>query len=128
MGHCTCRADEKQINLVGFMVGNGLADVRLDNLGALEYWASHALISYETKDKAIEACNLSHTGPLQAAPEPAANLVSPQYSHVSRLTQGWWFTDVSFLDWMHILLLSIGVGGKVPMSAVALRLCYVVCV
>ncbi|KAK9827845.1 hypothetical protein WJX74_005191 [Apatococcus lobatus] len=67
------RADEKQINLVGFLVGNGLADVRLDNLGALEYWASHAIISYETKDKAIEACNLSTTGPFQAVPELTDN-------------------------------------------------------
>lgn len=109
------------------MVGNGLADVRLDNLGALEYWASHALISYETKDRAIEACNLSTTGPLQAAPEPAGNLVSrlalilapcpSNHGHPgSRLSSVYISYDIHLIftyDILQLLRLGKGLGVRV---------------
>lgn len=45
------------INLKGFMVGNGVMDDYYDNVGGVQYWWSHALISDTTYNNIMNNCN-----------------------------------------------------------------------
>ncbi|KAJ0861372.1 putative carboxypeptidase D [Helianthus annuus] len=47
------------INLKGFMVGNALTDHKYDNIGTVEYWWTHALISDATYKTIMSCCNFS---------------------------------------------------------------------
>ncbi|XP_043703638.1 serine carboxypeptidase-like 25 [Telopea speciosissima] len=46
------------INLKGIMVGNAVIDTYYDNLGTVDYWLSHALISDETYKQILNKCDL----------------------------------------------------------------------
>ncbi|KAL4181915.1 hypothetical protein AMTRI_Chr12g239790 [Amborella trichopoda] len=54
------------INLKGILVGNGVMDNYYDNLGTVNYWWSHALISDTTYEAVLSSCNFSE-------PEYSAN-------------------------------------------------------
>ncbi|GFR42849.1 hypothetical protein Agub_g3807 [Astrephomene gubernaculifera] len=60
---------DAKINIQGFMVGNPWTDATIDNLGAVDYWWSHALISDQTALGIRTNCNFSRIGPLD--PHPA---------------------------------------------------------
>lgn len=45
------------INLKGFMVGNGVMDAYSDNIGSIQYWWSHALISDATYNNIMNNCD-----------------------------------------------------------------------
>ncbi|VFQ68528.1 unnamed protein product [Cuscuta campestris] len=45
------------INIKGFMVGNAVTDNYYDNLGTVEYWWSHAMISDRTHRQLRSTCN-----------------------------------------------------------------------
>jgi len=55
---------ESNINIQGFMVGNAWTSMPIDNLGAVTYWWTHALISDETFTGIVNNCNFSDVGPL----------------------------------------------------------------
>lgn len=59
---------EEHLNLVGFLVGNPWTDTATDNLGAVDFWWHHALISDETAIGIRSNCNFSRIGPLDAHP------------------------------------------------------------
>ena len=42
----------------GFLVGNAWTDPLLDNLGAVDYWWSHALISTDHRNAILKYCDL----------------------------------------------------------------------
>ena len=52
--------------LKGILVGNPLTDTAIDNLGAVDFWWAHALISTETSEGIKKFCNFSRIGPLDA--------------------------------------------------------------
>ncbi|PNW79430.1 hypothetical protein CHLRE_09g414800v5 [Chlamydomonas reinhardtii] len=60
---------EPRINLQGFLVGNPWTDAAIDNLGAVDYWWSHALVSDQTAQGIRANCNFTRIGPLD--PHPA---------------------------------------------------------
>eukprot|EP00253_Pinus_taeda_P034808 PITA_34808 len=47
------------INLKGFMVGNAMIDSYSDNVGGIQYYLSHALISQATYNNIINNCNFN---------------------------------------------------------------------
>ncbi|XP_031481045.1 serine carboxypeptidase 24-like isoform X1 [Nymphaea colorata] len=47
------------INLKGFLVGNPVMDSNYDNIGTVNYWWSHALISDATYKSILKFCNFS---------------------------------------------------------------------
>lgn len=47
------------INLKGFMVGNAVTDNYYDNLGTVNYWWSHAMISDKTYHQLVNTCDFS---------------------------------------------------------------------
>lgn len=53
------------INLQGFFVGNPWTDTYTDNLGAVDFWWHHALISDSSIQGLKENCNFSWIGPLE---------------------------------------------------------------
>lgn len=59
---------EQPINLQGFLVGNALTMPATDSKGALRFWWSHAIISTETRDGALENCDFESLYPLQQQP------------------------------------------------------------
>lgn len=61
----------EQLNLKGFLVGNPWTDTAIDNLGAVDFWWHHALISDETALGIRSNCNFSRIGPLDAHPSHA---------------------------------------------------------
>ncbi|GIM06742.1 hypothetical protein Vretimale_10995, partial [Volvox reticuliferus] len=61
--------DEPKINLKGFLVGNPWTDTAIDNMGAIDYWWTHALVSDQTAQGVRANCNFSRIGPLD--PHPA---------------------------------------------------------
>ncbi|CAA0828365.1 Serine carboxypeptidase-like 25 [Striga hermonthica] len=46
-----------KINLKGFMVGNAVTDNHYDNLGTVDFWWSHAMISDRTHKQLMSTCN-----------------------------------------------------------------------
>ncbi|KAL8471741.1 hypothetical protein ACS0TY_028470 [Phlomoides rotata] len=46
-----------KINLKGFMVGNAVTDNHYDNLGTVNYWWSHAMISDKTYNQLMSTCD-----------------------------------------------------------------------
>lgn len=46
-----------KINLKGFMVGNAVTDNHYDNLGTVNYWWSHAMISDKTYRQLMSTCD-----------------------------------------------------------------------
>lgn len=50
---------ELKINLKGLMAGNPVTDAYWDNVGNIDYWHSHALISDQTWERMKKACNFS---------------------------------------------------------------------
>ncbi|GLI60132.1 hypothetical protein VaNZ11_002203 [Volvox africanus] len=61
--------EEPKINLKGFLVGNPWTDAAIDNMGAIDYWWTHALVSDQTAQGVRANCNFSRIGPLD--PHPA---------------------------------------------------------
>ncbi|GLJ15733.1 hypothetical protein SUGI_0258910 [Cryptomeria japonica] len=59
------RLSKPFINLKGFMVGNAVTDDYYDNLGTVNYWWSHAMISDQTYHSILRNCNfrLEDTSP-----------------------------------------------------------------
>ncbi|EFJ47842.1 hypothetical protein VOLCADRAFT_74841 [Volvox carteri f. nagariensis] len=53
---------EPKINLQGFLVGNPWTDAAIDNMGAVDYWWTHALISDQTAQGVRANCNFSRIG------------------------------------------------------------------
>lgn len=53
---------DHQLNLQGFLVGNPWTDTATDNLGAVDFWWHHALISDETALGIRSNCNFSRIG------------------------------------------------------------------
>lgn len=53
-----------QINLKGFLVGNGWTVPAIDNWGAAYYWYTHAIVSESTYNGLYTTCNFSDIGPL----------------------------------------------------------------
>ncbi|GER49325.1 serine carboxypeptidase [Striga asiatica] len=47
---------EHKINLKGFMVGNAVTDNHYDNLGTVDFWWSHAMISDKTHKQLMSTC------------------------------------------------------------------------
>ncbi|KXZ45430.1 hypothetical protein GPECTOR_55g336 [Gonium pectorale] len=68
-GNRAAAAGEPKVNLQGFLVGNPWTDAAIDNLGAVDYWWHHALISDQTAQGIRANCNFSRIGPLD--PHPA---------------------------------------------------------
>jgi serine carboxypeptidase-like clade 2 len=64
-------AEERAINLRGFLVGNALTDPALDSPGALDFWWSHALVSTQARDGIRANCNFSRIDPLASQVLPA---------------------------------------------------------
>ncbi|KAG2431440.1 hypothetical protein HXX76_009455 [Chlamydomonas incerta] len=60
---------QPRINLQGFLVGNPWTDAAIDNLGAVDFWWSHALVSDQTAQGIRANCNFTRIGPLD--PHPA---------------------------------------------------------
>jgi len=54
-----------KINLEGIMVGNAWTYMPIDNVGAVFYWWSHALISDDTYNGIMNSCNFTNIGPLK---------------------------------------------------------------
>ncbi|KAG0589697.1 hypothetical protein KC19_1G040600 [Ceratodon purpureus] len=50
---------ELKINLKGMMAGNPVTDAYWDNVGNIDYWHSHALISDQTWENMKKECNFS---------------------------------------------------------------------
>jgi serine carboxypeptidase-like clade 2 len=50
--------------LAGFAVGNPWTDAPTDNLGALDFWYAHAMISAEAHAEVKGACDMASAGPL----------------------------------------------------------------
>jgi serine carboxypeptidase-like clade 2 len=48
-----------KINLKGILAGNPVTDAYWDNVGNIDYWHSHALLSDQTWEKMKTACNFS---------------------------------------------------------------------
>ncbi|EYU44197.1 hypothetical protein ABFS82_08G031000 [Erythranthe guttata] len=48
---------KNKINLKGFMVGNAVTDNYYDNLGTVDYWWSHAMISDKTYHQLMSTCD-----------------------------------------------------------------------
>lgn len=65
---------DAKINLQGFLVGNPWTDAAIDNLGAVDYWWSHALISDQTATGIRANCNFSRIGPLDPHPAHASSV------------------------------------------------------
>eukprot|EP01117_Protostelium_nocturnum_P012922 TRINITY_DN4783_c0_g2_i2.p1 TRINITY_DN4783_c0_g2~~TRINITY_DN4783_c0_g2_i2.p1 ORF type:complete len:471 (+),score=127.14 TRINITY_DN4783_c0_g2_i2:3-1415(+) len=59
-----------KLSLKGFLVGNAWTDATYDNIGAVFYWWSHALISDEAYEGILKNCDFSNIGPLSSAPDP----------------------------------------------------------
>ncbi|KAG2491396.1 hypothetical protein HYH03_010187 [Edaphochlamys debaryana] len=70
-GNAAAKTEEERVNLQGFLVGNPWTDTSIDNLGAVDYWWSHALISDPTANGIRANCNFSRIGPLDPHPEHA---------------------------------------------------------
>ncbi|KAK1414023.1 hypothetical protein QVD17_29760 [Tagetes erecta] len=49
------------INLKGFMVGNAVIDNKYDNIGTVEYWWTHSIISDKTYKSIKSSCNFTST-------------------------------------------------------------------
>lgn len=47
------------INLKGIMIGNGVTDSYYDNIGSVNYWWSHAMISDQTYHQLINSCRFN---------------------------------------------------------------------
>ncbi|XP_076893008.1 serine carboxypeptidase 24-like isoform X2 [Bidens hawaiensis] len=47
------------INLKGFMVGNAVTDFKYDNIGTVEYWWTHSIISDTTYKSIMNSCNFT---------------------------------------------------------------------
>eukprot|EP00197_Chlamydomonas_leiostraca_P008089 CAMPEP_0202867848 /NCGR_PEP_ID=MMETSP1391-20130828/9657_1 /ASSEMBLY_ACC=CAM_ASM_000867 /TAXON_ID=1034604 /ORGANISM="Chlamydomonas leiostraca, Strain SAG 11-49" /LENGTH=607 /DNA_ID=CAMNT_0049547925 /DNA_START=146 /DNA_END=1969 /DNA_ORIENTATION=- len=59
---------DRPLNLAGLLVGNPWTDAAIDNLGAVDYWWAHALISDTTAHGIKANCDFAHIGPLDAHP------------------------------------------------------------
>ncbi|XP_027163394.1 serine carboxypeptidase-like 40 isoform X1 [Coffea eugenioides] len=53
------KANKTIINLKGILIGNADINHETDNIGMIDYWASHALISLESSRKIHKYCNFS---------------------------------------------------------------------
>lgn len=53
-----------KINLAGIMAGNPWTVPSVDNEGAVDFWASHGIISMDALNAAKQSCNFSGIGPL----------------------------------------------------------------
>ncbi|MEW5304504.1 MAG: hypothetical protein WDW36_007114 [Sanguina aurantia] len=62
--------DDFRIPLAGFLVGNPWTDAAIDNLGAVDFWQSHALLSDATALGIRSHCNFSYIGPLDRHCQP----------------------------------------------------------
>eukprot|EP00698_Gefionella_okellyi_P023690 TRINITY_DN815_c0_g2_i1.p1 TRINITY_DN815_c0_g2~~TRINITY_DN815_c0_g2_i1.p1 ORF type:complete len:485 (+),score=81.51 TRINITY_DN815_c0_g2_i1:23-1477(+) len=71
----------RKINLAGFLVGNAWTDAPLDNLGAVDYWFQHGVISNQTLQGLIANCDFAHSGPYAAQPNDACDQFSETASH-----------------------------------------------
>ena len=58
--------DALSANLKGIAIGNAWTDAGLDNLGAIQHWYSHYLISTAAYTRIVAACNFSTAGPVLA--------------------------------------------------------------
>ena len=70
--------DTPVIPLKGFAVGNAWTVAELDNIGAVEYWYTRAMIDNATRNGIYAVCNMSDIGPL------LAQRASPRASRVVR--------------------------------------------
>ncbi|XP_047334836.1 serine carboxypeptidase-like 25 [Impatiens glandulifera] len=52
-------SDNHPIHLKGIMIGNGVMDNYYDNIGTVNYWWSHAMISDQTFHQLINTCHFS---------------------------------------------------------------------
>jgi serine carboxypeptidase-like clade 2 len=55
-----------QVNISGFAVGNAWTNAELDNIGAVDFWLSHGMVSTAAADGILSTCNMSDVGPLAA--------------------------------------------------------------
>jgi carboxypeptidase C (cathepsin A) len=62
-----------KINFKGFAVGNALTDGYSDNLGTIEFYYYHSLISDQTYTTLIQNCNFSVDGPVESVPNPTCD-------------------------------------------------------
>lgn len=77
--------NSQQINLQGFLVGNAWTDADLDNFGAVYDWFTHSLISEQTYNGMVNACDFYNIGPLKASPaecEMYQNLSSQEMGNI----------------------------------------------
>ncbi len=54
-------------------VGNALTDGYSDNLGTIEFYYYHSLISDQTYTTLIQNCNFSVDGPVESVPNPTCD-------------------------------------------------------
>lgn len=66
------------INLKGLLVGNGVLDNYYDNVGLIEYWWDHALISDDSYHAILAACDF-HKANLS---KTCTNLINDVFEHV----------------------------------------------
>jgi len=76
----------QKINLVGFMAGNAWTDAPLDNLGAVIDWYTHSLISENTYNVMVNACDFYNIGPLKSDQYDPATCT--QYQQIASTEMG----------------------------------------
>ncbi|KAL6748591.1 serine carboxypeptidase-domain-containing protein [Haematococcus lacustris] len=70
--------EEGWLPLKGLAVGNAWTDAAVDNLGAVDFWWSHALVSDSSAEGIRVNCNLSYIGPLDHHPASPSNPASKE--------------------------------------------------
>ncbi|GAX79633.1 hypothetical protein CEUSTIGMA_g7074.t1 [Chlamydomonas eustigma] len=63
-GNRGARSPRETLNLKGILVGNPLTDTAVDNMGAVDFWWHHAMISDETAEGIRSNCDFNNIGPL----------------------------------------------------------------
>ncbi len=67
LGDCSARPAAATPPLPGAPAGNVWTDTPTENEGAVEFWWSHGMVSFEVRDGILDNCDMSSIGPLAAA-------------------------------------------------------------
>ena len=89
------------------------ADASLDNLGAVYFWHSHALVSDATKDGLLAKCNFSTVGPLQVHIEDSGKVCYPLQPRLELPNDG-----CLYLQSASLCVFRPGLVAAVPCAAV----------
>ncbi|XP_043707225.1 serine carboxypeptidase-like 25 [Telopea speciosissima] len=71
------------INLKGIMVGNAAMDYYYDNIGTIDYWWSHAMISDETRTKMLNKCDFSQQYNFSKECESIGNIANNEMGNIN---------------------------------------------